>query len=502
MSDGSAAGRGPRRQVLALALVLAAFAALAIPLALSLNVWQDETYSLRTTSGSFAQAWHSAVEFEALPPLYPLLLEAWRALDRSVPFARLFSVLCACGAIACMWAFARRQLANVPATAVAAAFALAPFLVYAAIEIRLYALVVLLAAALLLTYFAGFVNEPPNFGARAGHVALAVAAMYTQYFVGALLLGFFVALVAARRLRAARDYALAGAIVTAACLPIAWILPDQLSTFRTTSGTTHYSAASVAVTALTFVLPHEWIPRWAHGAKNIAYWAAFVGLAGLLAAARPRLAPAPFLLACVTLTIAAFFAIVPPALHQTLVTPRHLAVLLVPALATAFAVIDSLRARGRPVLIAYLATYALFACLSLGTTYGSGAKFGDFKRAGAFLEANVRPGQTVFVFDQEMTTPLSYYYHGAAPLVGLPEPQRFDRFDARRFVFHSDAEVRAKLGAVRPHATVWLYETDLCAERGDPFGCRFLEDVVRSDYEVVRERAFHEAGVRELVRRG
>ncbi|MBD5653977.1 MAG: hypothetical protein IAI50_02210, partial [Candidatus Eremiobacteraeota bacterium] len=114
---------------------------------------------------------------------------------------------------------------------------------------------------------------------------------------------------------------------------------------------------------------------------------------------------------------------------------------------------------------------------------------------------NERPGQTIYVYDQEMTTPLSYYYRGPNAMVGLPEPQNFDRFDARKFVLHGTAEVRAKLAAVRPGATIWLYKADLCSDRTDPFGCRYLDQVVQEDYNVVLDRAFYEATVRELVRR-
>jgi len=356
----------------------------------------------------------------------------------------------------------------------------------------------------LYTFFAGFFDARPHQGARAAHVVLAVAAVYTQYFAGALLVGCFLALAATRRLRAARAYAVAGCIMLVGCLPIAKILPAQLSTQMWTLHSWqggHFPFNSVIVTVLTFALPHEWIAHWSRGPLNIAYWVAFVTLAALFAAARPRATPVLVALGCITATVFVFFIIVTTALHQELVTPRHFSELLVPVLASIFALVDALGRRRGLVLGAYLLTFTFFSILSFVVTYGAGAKFGDFKRAGAFLEANARPGQTIFVFDQEMTTPLSYYYHGPDPVVALPEPQRFDRFDARRFVFHSDAEVRAKLNSVPPRATAWLYEADLCSEPGDAFGCRFLEDVIRQDFDVVLERPLYQASVRELVRR-
>lgn len=488
---------GDRQLVLLLTLFVAALA----PLLLSLNVWQDETYSLRTTSGDFARAWHSALVFEGLPPFYPLLLEAWRTLDRSVAFARSLSLLFAVATLWCGWLFAKRALPHVPPLALAFALALNPFLIYAALDIRLYALALLLSALLLLTFFDGFFAERPSTWARIGHGVAAVVAMYTQYFLGALLLGCFIALLTARRPRAAVAYAILGTLVALASLPIVTFLPEQLSTFRTTSGTAHYSGLSVIVTALTFALPHEWLSTWTKDARNAIYWLGWLAAAGTLLAARPRLTPVLGALATIAGVVLAFFLTVPLALHQTLVVPRHLAVLLVPVVALVFGILDGLRVRRGRALAVYLSVYAVYAALAFAATYAGDAKAGDFKHVAAYIEASSKPGQTIYVFDQEMTTPLGYYYHGPNRVVGLPTPQRFDRFDARLFTFRSAGEVHAKLASVRPGATIWLYEADLCGDRTDPFGCRYLERVVREDYAVVRERTFFKARLRELVRR-
>jgi hypothetical protein len=173
-------------------------------------------------------------------------------------------------------------------------------------------------------------------------------------------------------------------------------------------------------------------------------------------------------------------------------------------LAAVFATFDASRPPGRTrALVVYCCAYTMFAVLSFVSVYAGDAKAGDFKHVAAFLATNERPNQTIYVFDQEMTTPLSYYYHGVNAVVGLPDAQRFDRFDARLFTFHSTHEVRTKLASVPAGATIWLYESDVCTEdRDDPFGCRFLESVVHDDYAVVLERVFFKATLRELVRHG
>ncbi|MBD5654692.1 MAG: glycosyltransferase family 39 protein, partial [Candidatus Eremiobacteraeota bacterium] len=388
-----------------LLLLIVLFVAAMLPLVLSLNVWQDETYSLRTTSGDFAHAFRSAIVFEGLPPFYPLLLECWRALDRSVVFARLLSVLFAAATIWCGWLFAKRTLPNVPPLAFAFALAADPFLIYAALDIRLYALAVLLSGLLFLTFFDGFFAERPSRRAQYAHAVLAIVGMYTQYFIGALLLGFFIALLLARRRKAIGEYVVLGFVVTLASLPIASFLREQLATFRTSSDVVHYSASSVIVTAFTFALPHDWLPQWTHGAGNTIYWIAIAAAAVATLVARPRFGAVLGALATIAFVVVVFFLTVPIALHQTLIVPRHLAVLLFPVLALVFAIFDRLRAGRDRALAVYLCAYAIFAVLAFVATYARDAKPGDFKHAAAYLESNERPGQTIYVYDQEMTTP-------------------------------------------------------------------------------------------------
>ncbi|HEV7180287.1 MAG TPA: hypothetical protein VGN11_10450, partial [Candidatus Baltobacteraceae bacterium] len=64
-------------------------------LAYVLNIWQDEAYTLQTTSRGIVYAFHQAVAFEQSAPLYFLALTLWRHINDSVFFLRLFSVLCA-----------------------------------------------------------------------------------------------------------------------------------------------------------------------------------------------------------------------------------------------------------------------------------------------------------------------------------------------------------------------------------------------------------------------
>jgi hypothetical protein len=52
--------------------------------------------------------------------------------------------------------------------------------VFAAVDVRLYALVLCASSALLLTFYAGYLSERPSRAARVLHAAIAIVGVYVQ----------------------------------------------------------------------------------------------------------------------------------------------------------------------------------------------------------------------------------------------------------------------------------------------------------------------------------
>ncbi len=508
------AGNVPRREttlvsataarVAVLIVVLAVFGAFAAFLAATLNIWQDEWYSLRTTSQGLGFAWRTALGFEGLPPLYPLLLEGWRALDHSVWFARWLSILFAGGAVVCAWSFATRYLRATPPAAVAAAIAFNPFTIYAAVEIRLYALALLFSAGLILAFFDGFLATAPSRLARVAFVVCALGAVYTQYYPVLLVGGATAALIVLRERRAVRNYCIALGCVIVGALPVLAVLPAQMGAAgRALSTAARPDVAGPVEAALSFALPHGWLANWWSYPLNALYDAALVGLLAALFAARPRITRTNVALAAFAAVLVVAFALVPLLLHEKLLYPRHGVALLIPCVLTVFAIIDGVtRPRLRRIaLTTYVGLYAALTVLTLWTAYHGLSKPGDFRRAAAYLTAHANAAQTIFAFDPEMVGPLRFYYRGPARIVALPQAMDFSRFDPPSFKFTSAAGAGTRLAAVPAGRTIFLYRGDVCDQRGDAFGCRFLEAEVARDYRVVAGETLDSASVRELIRR-
>ncbi|HEV2038398.1 MAG TPA: hypothetical protein VGQ96_07315, partial [Candidatus Eremiobacteraceae bacterium] len=257
--------------------------AIALPLAKILNTWIDESYTLRTTAAGVSYAIHQAIHFELQPPLYFALLALWRELDHSIFFARLFSVICAALLVYCAAQLSARYAPSLHPAWAAYVVALNPATMWAAEEIRTYALAGLLSGLLLWTFYDGYLSKESTRRARIMHALIAVISFYTQYFLSFVLLGSMLALLLLQRWAALRQYAVAMLFVGICSVPIIYALHQQIA-----AGTsTYFSVASlrslvfdIYTIAFFFVMPVSklLVPlAGVHGAR-------YVGVAGLVAA--------------------------------------------------------------------------------------------------------------------------------------------------------------------------------------------------------------------------
>jgi len=259
----------------------------ALALGVSLGTWTDEEYTLATTAHGAAYAIRHAIDYELQAPLYFALLAAWRHLDADVWFARLFSILCGAASLLAFAAIGRRISPRASSLGFALWAGLNPFAVWAALEIRHYALALLLSALLWLGFDAGFLSGERRW-ARVAFVVLAIAGIYTQYFIAFALAGFAVALVVARA-RSLRAYLACAALVVVAVVPLAVAAHGQ--------GTWFVTEAPPPLRIVRWTLVHPWLGfvfpfDWQWDAYRFVHagYTTIVALLGLIVAlCRPAL---------------------------------------------------------------------------------------------------------------------------------------------------------------------------------------------------------------------
>lgn len=489
------------------ALVLLSFTAITVWLAAKLNLYIDELYSLHTTSHGFRYALDQALGFEQQPPLFFLALTAWRAIDPSDFFARLFSIGCSLATLFVVWRFARRRFAALPDWLAPLAVALNPFFIWAALDIRVYAAIVLLSALLMTLFFDAFYGESLAPGKIVAFTVVAIAALYTQYFIGAMFVGFGFALLFGTRGRRVVPFVASMIVVLSAILPL---LIGQVGHEFGDATAVHVVTARVLATrmlssTLSFVYPHTWTNDLPHLA-NVAYLAIVLATFAFVLR-EPRRSENVRALGIVVASIVGFFLLVILGLRAPLEMPRHISTLFIPAMLLAlgsFAAIRNVRSR-RIVSAAYLIVLLVFSLADDAKTYRAPlSNQGDWQRVGDYLNAHVESSEPIAVFDTEGVLGVRHYYHGAAPIVPIPAPQNFTVFDRRAFAIHDEREL-AKVfpAASTPTGRAWLvFGVSACTMIEVGNSCTLLESYLAQHFRIAQELEFNGTVVRELQRKG
>jgi len=495
--------RLPANAAVLIALVVANMC-ITLSLSAVLNLDTDESYSVHTTAGTAAYAFNQALHFEFQPPLYFVALWAWRHVNESVFFARLFSALCVALALVVVWAISKRIAPATNPAWITAAVAFNPFVIWCAVEMRVYALVLLWSALLLLTFFDGFLATPRSLPARIGFALTGIAGLYTFYYLGFLLVGFGAALLALRKWRSFAAFAAIGGVIAAALAPLVPIVAHQAASSGADFGARFSFGDNLAL--LTKLLALAAMPiRWAqwHGlwlVFLVALAAFGIHIIGSMARAwPPRLTPALGATAC-AVAVAGVAFVGALTFTQEPLANRYIAFLVVPIVVFGYAAFSAFDNYVRRALAGAALGLALLAGgISLFYDYGAVAKTGDWQRVAAYVMREERPDQPILVFQAEAALPLTYYYRGVNQLVPVPRALDMRTYDLRELILNSESDVETALARTPgTHRVIWVVTTDYCQTGALDFHCPYLESYLAKHY-IVRQRIdFFKSTLRRL----
>lgn len=475
-----------------------------IPLALKLNIWLDEAYTLNTTSHGIAYALQQALHFELQPPLYFVLMSVWRKLSGSFFFARLFSIICAALFIKLSAELARRFCKDLNPLLFVTAIAFNPFVIWTALEIRLYALALLLSALLLKFFYNGYLCENPRPRARVLYAIIAICALYTQYYLGFLLVANACALlifcVRRRNWKPLLIYLASMCAVGFCFAPMVFIAFKQVGAHTQTvvaSPSFKQIIRDISWRAQDYLLPSI-DPRtefFRHWLWRLSLLTALI----LIFKRRLRWLTAYHVaLFVINLIIALFFVAVLRVTSEDLFQAKHSAVWFAPLLLLAWSIVAALG--GKVGARAWLCVTLIFCAMTLYATYKPLAKSGDWMRVAAYIEAREQANEAVVVFHAESALPLSDYYKGRNKIIVLPEDLRLDRMDWRDFILKDEAQIERALSQAGTPQRVWLVTDNFCNYLEVNFNCDLLEDYVKKNYTIESNQEFYQSKVRLLRR--
>ncbi len=481
-------------------IIILLHVAITVFLAIKLNIWVDEAFSLHTSERGFGYALSQALNFELQAPLYFVILSIWRKIDSSIVFARLLSIAYVALSLHFVAALSKRFWNELHPGWIVAIVAFNPLTIAVAVDVRLYAQVRLVTVLLLLTFYDGFLKQATSRRAQVGYVLLAVAALYTQYYMGFLLVGNAIALLVLRRWRPLLQYLIGMAVVAICFSPMAPFIRYQMSAH--TTPIRHPKAWIEVLKDITwrikdYLLPVGWditlvVRSWV---LRICYLVAFY----ILIRMRKKLSTELIAMWTTSFVVAFCFLMIARSSGETLLQTRHTAVLFIPINFAVFSIFKL--ARDRRVLICWTALVLIFALTGLYFFAKPMAKPGDWKRVGAYLMANEHVDEPILVFHGGAALPLAHYYVGSNSLVPVPRPNTFERFEFQDYVIRDEREISAALKRVPgDHERIWLVTDGECTFGDLKYNCETLEGFINNNYILLESKNFRNATVRRLRR--
>ncbi len=486
-------------------MILIAHVALTTWLSYVLSMRVDEAYSFHTTSMGLTYAVHQALVWEFQPPLFFALLELWRHLGQSIFFARLLSVIAVALGVYVVGLVAKRYLSEYHRAWAMAIVAFNPFVIASAVDARVYGFVFLWSALLLWLFFKAFLNDERDVRMVAAFTVVAVAAVYTQYYLGFVLVGLAAALILTRRWRDVGTYIACMIVVGLSLLPLLHFVGGEVGANVINNVNNRSFAGNAAL--LTTTLAHMVVPV-DYGTRRLRYVAYAIALIFVIAMvwrsdkARLRAllwAPAA------TLVVATLAFVSAVTIAHMPITVHYSAAFYVPSTIVLLALISAVPGMGgRRAIAAASIALVLSSLLSLTVDYRALAKSGDAKRVAAFVMAHESPGQKIAVFDAQNALPLAYYYKGPNVIVPIPRPVRYDRFLTQDIAIDDTSEVQRALGYPAGRgAQIWLVSpnNDKCKRKPVDLHCEFLYSFIAQHYETLLDQKFYFARARLLSER-
>ncbi|MEP6947580.1 MAG: hypothetical protein ABJA02_16795 [Acidobacteriota bacterium] len=499
--------------------LIAIHMAVAIPLAYHLNIWSDEASTLYTTNNGLISAIHGALDNERQAPLYFAVLGLWRNVNHSIFFARLFSVGCSVLAVKLFADLVFRHFERRTAICAAVFFALHPFLFWSSLEIRTYSLVILLSVQLVNIFLRAFpaVDVQIDTGrkrSRSWFLIVAIISLYTNYYLGFILVGLFGTLVYRRQWRPAGAYLAFMSLAGFAFIPLAIVVAKQVA--ANTGGfqgdrTMSEGLRTLWHHTLTFILPAEVMPDQNTSPAavlrlNIARVAAI--LISITVCFRwRRLSGQTISFGISAIIVGGLFLCAYLLLGENYVEIRHASVLFVPLILALSSGLSDLFSSD-DLLYPRLSTWMLAACsfvilcffaYSVFTLYPEMKKRGDWESVANYIETRESAGQPILVFTTYDALALKVYYRGINSV--LPDRNYFD-FDLEDKASSEKSlskRIDFAISEIPADSTqIWLLESEKCMTTE---ACEPLENFVEANYTVIQQQDFYRERVRLLKRK-
>ncbi|MEO8720411.1 MAG: hypothetical protein ABI372_04850 [Ginsengibacter sp.] len=394
-----------------------------IYLADKIYIWEDESYSLNTSSFKFSEVIRLSYNFEGQPPFYFLLLSLWRLMNSSIFFARLLSVIFIGGSAYFLQRLAILVTKRNNVRWLIVVFLLNPFTVWASLEIRLYALVILLSTICVFFYMRYYLGNKN----KDLYILLIVSliGLYTQYFFAFLITSFAFTLWIFKGRSQFIKFCIYFIPVVLLFLPNLIFVPDQLSMAQQHLNVNRKHIFDVLRTPQDFImslstLPLEQYVRWIIKIPFILLFIfAFFKLTrdktSAIAYYKNSL---KILLSIICICMVLFIILIP---SLSLIFQEKYMLITFTLFILLFLLMDIFQLRNY-----IFGAISLYFISILIIKYQYPEKTYNFKVVSNYLEKVELPNEPILFYGKSILPPFQYYYSGNNKLFPLP-PINYDK---------------------------------------------------------------------------
>ncbi len=457
-----------------------------------LNIWEDEAYSLNTTSNKLFGVISESYNFEGQPPFYFIILALWRLINSGIFFARLLSIVFI--GLAAYVFYRLVRLISGPAVSnwLVVIFLLNPFTVWAALEIRAYALLIFLST-ISIYFFIRYIFFDKKRDLYY-FLILCLAGIYTQYFFVFLIAALSFSLLVIKGWRAFFLLCLYLLPVVFLSLPNLWFLADNISMAR--SDNRGYSL----VQRLTLVLystenllfalnsrPFDRMVYWGFRIVSIllgtyAYYRLYTSYR---LQKKSHFEKINFLM--VTGAILVIMFVIYLVLSGIKFNDRYMSVAF-PLLLFMFVIFKEFSFFYRLIIFSSL---SIFFIVLLSLKYMNPVKTYDYPSLAQYIKNTKQPFESILFNSRTISLPFEYYYEGNNNIIQLPITCKLTE-NAFQRIIKDTSQLNQLISSVSSPSESLLFVNDLMIG----YSCDFkfttgqLDEYLNSHYQITLDTLF------------
>ncbi len=405
--------------------IIVIYALLLLYTARIMNISEDETYTLNTTSRNVAGVINQAYNFEFQLPGYFVLLSLWRLLGSGLFFAKLFSIFSIAIAAIYIYKLAGLIFNDKKNYWIVIIFLLNPFTVWAALELRLYAFSIMLSAVIIFHFYKYVFGEEKKYLYL--FLIFSLLGVYTQYFFVFLLIALALTTIYLKSWSYFFRICLYLTPVALLFLPNFIYLPNQISEVKShdPNHLNFYKLIHVIRSPQNLTLGTNYVPAaWANRLIRLTF--IFIFIMAYYKFIRAKSADIvsskkKFNLVILSLLILLTLFCVAVFLTDIVYDFKYMVVTfpLFVMLCTIFKIFSP------PVRNLVFGGISLYFSTILVLFYRHPVNTYDFVSLAKYVEKIERPGEPILMYRSNLALPFQYYYNGKNSIVPLPAPVNF-----------------------------------------------------------------------------